>query len=85
MPGDLRNPQPPARKKRDSRFLRYLFTAIGGTAIISAAVNLYSALELLEPSDEEALGISRNYIVATYAGIFIAGVALVWVAQRKRR
>lgn len=53
--------------------------------MISAVTNLYSAFALLEPADEEALGITRNSIVATYAVILAAGAGLLYFALRKPR
>lgn len=57
----------------------------GATLIFSAAVNLVSAVILFEPSDADALGISRNEVIAWYGAVLIAGGLLIGLGIRQRR
>jgi hypothetical protein len=67
------------------RFLPGLLIGGGVTLILSAAVNLVSALILLEPSDAVALGISRDEVLRWYGGVLLAGGLLIGLGLRQRR
>ena len=81
-------PLPPKLARREGiggRIARYLVLSVGAALTISAVVNIYAAFQLLEPSDELSLGISRNQIVGTYTGLLVCGLALIWVGLRRKK
>jgi hypothetical protein len=65
--------------------LRFLLIAIGTTAVLSAVVEIISTISLLEPGDEEAMGLSRNALVAEYAAQLLAGAAMLFFGFRWRK
>lgn len=67
------------------KIARYFMLSFGATAVISAVVNITAAFQLLEASDEESLGVSRNEIVGTYAALLIGGLLLIWFGLRRKK
>ena len=70
--------------RRPSKALRFVLVGIGSLVIISALVNIVSAGMLIEPSDEQSLGITRKEIFVQYGAGFIAGATLVWLGLRRK-
>ncbi len=66
-----------------AKFCRYLAIALGATTMVSAVVNVIGAFQLLEPSDEASLGVSRNEIVVTYGVLFALGAVVLWLGLRR--
>ncbi|MES1166447.1 MAG: hypothetical protein ABUL68_00455 [Pseudomonadota bacterium] len=66
-------------------FIRFLLIAIGTTAVLSAVVEIISAVSLLEPGDEEAMGVSRNFLVVEYGVQLLAGAAMLFFGFRWRK
>jgi hypothetical protein len=67
------------------KVLRVALGGVGVSLIISSAVNVFAAYQLIEVSDEAAVGISRNEIVVGYLALGLAGALLIGLALRLRR
>jgi hypothetical protein len=52
---------------------------------LSAALNLFSAFYLFEPSDAVALGITRGEVLGWYMALLFAGALLIVLGLRLRR
>ena len=57
----------------------------GATFVVSALVNIVAAFQLIDAAEEQSLGFSRLEIVATYLGLLGVGVALIFLALRRRK
>ena len=68
-----------------SQGLRIALIVLGAMAIVFAIVNLIAALELLEPGDEEAFGLSRHRLVAEYALQIVLGAVMIFIGFRRRK
>jgi hypothetical protein len=78
-------PKLPRRDSFGAKFGRFVMLGLGVTLVISSVVNIVGAYQLIEASDEQSLGISRNQIVGTYAVMAVGGVALIWAGLRKKK
>lgn len=67
-----------------SKGFRFVLTGIGALVIISALVNIVSAGMLIEPSDEQSLGITRTEIFAQYGAGLLVGTTLLWLGVRRK-
>jgi hypothetical protein len=65
--------------------LRIALVVLGALAITSAVVNIIAAVELLEPGDEEALGLSRHWLIAQYALQIVLGAVMIFIGLRRRK
>jgi hypothetical protein len=65
--------------------LRIVLIVLGALAITSAVVNVIAAVELLEPGDEEVLGLSRHWLIAQYAVQIVLGAAMIFFGFRRRK
>jgi hypothetical protein len=65
--------------------LRIALIVLGALAITSAVVNIIAAVELLEPGDEEALGLSRHWLIAQYVVQIVLGAAMIFFGFRRRK
>jgi hypothetical protein len=65
--------------------LRIALIVLGALAIMSSVVNIVAALQLLELGDEEALGLSRRWLLAQYALQFVLGAAMIFFGFRRRK
>ena len=74
---------PPTR--RPSGLLRLVLIAAGASTLVSALVNLMAAIRLLEPSDEQVIGLSRGYLLIAYSLQLVLGGLLIFLGCRKRR
>ncbi len=70
---------------RLKKLLAFGLLGSGALAVMSAAVNIYGAYQLIEPSDAESLGVSRGEIIGTYGVIFLAGLGLLLAGWRLRK
>ncbi len=68
-----------------AKFLRFLLIALGAMAILSAVVNIMAAIELLEPSDDQSIGLGRNFVVAEYSVQFLGGLVMLYFGFRKKK
>jgi hypothetical protein len=68
-----------------ARGLRIALIVLGAMAIMSAVVNMISALELFQPGDEEAFGLSRHWLVAEYAVQIVLGAVMIFLGFRRRK
>jgi hypothetical protein len=66
-------------------FLRFMLIALGATAVLSAVVSIMAVVRLLEPSDEESMGLSRNFLLVEYAVQLLAGLAMLFIGFRRRK
>ena len=67
------------------RFLRFALIGAGASAVISAIVGIVSAYQLIEPSDEQAVGITPGDFVGFYALMILGGLAMIFVGLKLRR
>ena len=67
------------------RGLRIALVVLGALAIASAVVNIIAAVELLEPGDEEALGLSRHWLIGQYVVQIVLGAAMIFIGLRRRK
>jgi len=67
------------------RGLRIALIVLGALAITSAVVNIIAAVELLEPGDEEALGLSRHWLIAQYSLQIVLGAVMIFIGFRRRK
>ena len=65
--------------------LRIVLIVLGALAITSAVVNIIAAVELLEPGDEEALGLSRHWLIAEYSLQIVLGAVMIFIGFRRRK
>jgi hypothetical protein len=65
--------------------LRITLIVLGALAIMSAVVNIVAALQLLEPGDEEALGLSRRWLLASYSLQIVVGAVMIFIGFRRRK
>jgi hypothetical protein len=61
---------------------RWLLIGLGGSVVISAVVNIVATAKLIEPSDAESLGITRNEILGMYLLPLVGGFLLIWLGAR---
>lgn len=64
---------------------RFLLIGSGVLAVASAVINIIATWRLIEPSDEEALGITRNEFIAWYAVLLVVGVGLIVLGVRLKK
>ncbi|HEX2853723.1 MAG TPA: hypothetical protein VHO24_10835 [Opitutaceae bacterium] len=62
---------------------RWLLLGFGISLVISAVLNIVGALKLIEPSDAESLGITRNEIIGMYLFPLVGGLVLIWLGARR--
>ena len=67
------------------KFLRFGLIGTGALAVMSAVVNIVGAYQLIDPSSEESLGITRNELVGTYGVILLVGAALIYAGLRWKK
>lgn len=72
---------PPLWKK----LIGFSLIGSGALSIISALVNTYAAGQLIEPPDEQSLGITRGDIFWWYGGLAVVGVALILAGWRVKK
>ena len=68
-----------------SRGLRIVLIVLGAMAIASAVVNLIATVELFQPGDEEAFGLSRHWLIAEYAVQMGLGAVMIFLGFRRRK
>ncbi|HWA10029.1 MAG TPA: hypothetical protein VG838_11310 [Opitutaceae bacterium] len=74
-------PLPPAA----ARLLRIALVVLGALVLMDAVVNLFAAIELIEPSDEESIGLTRNFVLGEYSVQLLVGAAMLFFGLRRRR
>jgi len=57
----------------------------GAVAILSAIVNLVAAWKLIEPADEQSLGITRTEITWWFIALIALGGALIYFGLRRKK
>lgn len=67
-----------------SGLLRAVLVMLGAAAIVSAIVNLVAAVQLLEPADAEAIGLSRGFVVTEYSVQLLFGAVMLFFGFRRR-
>ena len=65
--------------------LRIVLIVLGALAITSAVVNTIAAVELLEPGDEEVLGLSRHWLIGQYVVQIVLGAVMIFIGFRRRK
>jgi hypothetical protein len=65
--------------------LRIALIVLGALAITYAVVNIIAAVELLEPGDEEAFGLSRHWLIAQNALQIVLGAVMIFIGFRRRK
>ena len=72
---------PPRLKK----FLRLGLIGLGAMTAMSAVVNIVAAWQLIEPAEEQSLGITRNEFIVTYGVMLLAGATMIFFGLRWRK
>ncbi len=67
------------------KLLRYALIGGGAAAGISAVVGVISAYQLIEPSDEQAVGITPGDFVGFYAVMALLGAAMIFGGLRLKK
>jgi len=70
--------------RRSLKFLRFSLIGLGALFVISALANVAAAWVLIEPADEQSLGITRNEILGWYGSFFVSGLALITLGLRRK-
>ena len=78
-------PPPPPRPSFGAKVVRFILIGAGATTALSAIVNIVGAFELIEKSDAESLGITRNEIVGWYGALLAAGLGMIYFGLRRRK
>ena len=68
-----------------NKALRYLLISFGATLVISGAVNIAAAWQLIEKAEEESLGITRNEVVGWFSLLIVMGVGLIVIGLRRKK
>lgn len=68
-----------------AKAIRLGLASTGAMTIMSGIVGIIAAIQLIEPSEEQSLGISRNEFVGSYAVLITIGLLLVWLGFRRRK
>ena len=66
------------------RLLRFALIGLGGSSILSAVIGVISAYQLVEPSDQQSLGITPRDFLISYFVIAALGGAMVIIGWRLR-
>lgn len=67
------------------KLLRYALIGGGASAVISAVIGVISAYQLIEPSDEQAVGVTPGDFVGFYAVMLAVGAAMIYAGWRLRK
>jgi hypothetical protein len=67
------------------KLLRFALIGGGASAVISAIVGTISAYKLIEPSDEQAVGITPGDFVGFYAVMLLGGLAMIFFGLRWKK
>jgi hypothetical protein len=70
---------------RLAKLLRFFLVGIGALTVVSAIVEIVAAVRLLEPSDAESLGMSRNFVIGMNSCQGLVGVVLMYFGLRRRK
>ncbi len=63
-------------------FFHFGLMGSGALAVMSGVVNIIAAYQLIDQSEGDSLGVSRNEFVVTYAGFVLVGLALIFFGWR---
>ena len=61
-----------------TRLIRTLLIGVGGSLLVSSAVNIAGAVQLIEPTDETVLGLTRTEVILTFGVSALVGAAMVY-------
>ena len=70
---------------RLAKVLRFFVVGIGALTLVTAVVEIVASVKLLEPSDAESLGMSRNFVVTMNALQGAIGIVLIYFGLRRRK
>jgi hypothetical protein len=70
---------------RLKKILGFGLIGTGALAAMSGVVNIVGAYQLIDEADAASLGVSRQELVITYAGILLVGAALVFFGWRLKK
>ena len=68
---------------RLKKFLRFGLTGVGATTAISAIMSIVSVYKLVEPSDEQTVGLTPGDFVGFYAVLLAGGLGLMFLGLRR--
>jgi hypothetical protein len=72
-----------ARSPLVVKAVSYVLIGFGATLIISGVVNIVAAWQLIEPAEEQSLGVTRQQIVGWFSLLLVAGLTLVVLGVRR--
>ena len=67
------------------KFLRFSLIGGGALTVMSALVNIAAAWQLIEATEEQSLGITRNEFVGTYGVMLLIGALMIFFGARWRQ
>ena len=70
---------------RLAKLLRYFLVGIGALTLVTAVIEIVASVKLLEASDAESLGMSRNFVITMNALQGAIGIVLIYVGLRRRK
>jgi hypothetical protein len=70
---------------RLAKLLRFFVVGIGALTLVTAVVEIVASVKLLEPSDAESLGMSRNFVITMNALQGAIGIVLIYFGLRRRK
>jgi hypothetical protein len=70
---------------RLGKILRFGLIGCGALAAMSGIVNIAAAWQLIDPSAEASLGITRNELIGTYAALVAVGAAMIFGGFRLKK
>ncbi len=69
------------------RILRYFMIGFGAITLVSAVVNIIGAVQLIDATAEESLGVTQREVILWFVGPGVLGLALMvfgFVWRRKK-
>ena len=70
---------------RFNKVVRILLIVGGGLSIMSAVANLITTIGLVDFSEEEMLGVSRNFLITEYSLMLVVGAVLLILGLRRKK
>jgi hypothetical protein len=64
------------------KLFRFGLIGSGALAVMSGVVNIIAAYQLIDQSEGDSLGVSRDEFIVTYAGFIVVGVVLIFFGWR---
>ena len=70
---------------RLEKFLRFGLIGCGAMSVVSAIVGIIGAYQLIEPSDEQSVGVTPFDFAGFYLVMLLGGLGMIWFGLRQRK